>query len=161
MTKQLKKLLVLGVGNILLTDEGIGVHAVHELLKEDWPDTVTFMDGGTFTQDIFYLFQDYDTILVLDIVKGEQEPGTIYRLTEADLRQDKKQTLSLHDIDLLDSLAMSEMQGHKPELFVLGIEPETLGWNMQLSATLEKLFPSFLKLAREEIQKLLALKNDR
>ena len=151
----MKKLLVLGVGNTLLTDEGIGVHAVHELLKEEWPEDVTLMDGGTFTQDIFYLFQDYETILVLDIVKGGREPGTIYRLTEKDLRQDKSQTLSLHDIDLLDSLAMSKMQGHKPELFVLGIEPAALGWDMKLSPQLEKLFPSFLELTRQEIRKLL------
>ncbi|MFH1154179.1 MAG: hydrogenase maturation protease, partial [Pseudomonadota bacterium] len=96
----MKKLLVLGVGNILLSDEGIGVHAVHELLKETWPEDVEFIDGGTFTQDIFYLFNEYELVLVLDIVRAGHEPGTVYRLSEQDLRQDEKHCLSLHDIDL-------------------------------------------------------------
>ncbi|ACN14279.1 HyaD1 [Desulforapulum autotrophicum HRM2] len=152
----MKKLLVLGVGNILLTDEGIGVHAVHELMKEEWPGDVEFIDGGTFTQDIFYLFQDYEIILVLDIVKGGKTPGTIYRLAESDLRKDESQTLSLHDIDLLDSLSMTELMGHRPELHVLGIEPETLSWSMEMSPRFKQLFPDFLKIARQEIKRLLA-----
>jgi hydrogenase maturation protease len=151
----MKKLLVLGVGNILLMDEGIGVHAVHELMKETWPADVDFIDGGTFTQDIFYLFQEYEIILVLDIVKAGKEPGTIYRLDESDLRKDESQTLSLHDIDLLDSLSMTELMGHKPELHVLGIEPKDLGWDMELTPTLKKLFPQYLEIARQEIQRLL------
>jgi len=151
----MKKLLVLGVGNILLMDEGIGVHAVHELMKETWPDDVDFIDGGTFTQDIFYLFREYETILVLDIVKAGKAPGTIYRLSESDLRKDESQTLSLHDIDLLDSLSMTELMGHKPELHVLGIEPKDLDWDMELTPTLKKLFPKYLEITRQEIQRLL------
>ncbi len=151
----MKKLLVLGVGNILLMDEGIGVHAVHELMEETWPEDVDFIDGGTFTQDIFYLFQEYEIILVLDIVKAGKEPGTIYRLDEDDLRKDESQTLSLHDIDLLDSLSMTELMGHKPELHVLGIEPEKLDWDMELTPTLKKRFPYYLEITRREIQRLL------
>jgi len=151
----MKKLLVLGVGNILLMDEGIGVHAVHELMKETWPDDIDFIDGGTFTQDIFYLFQEYEIILVLDIVKAGKEPGTIYRLDESDLRKDESQTLSLHDIDLLDSLSMTELMGHKPELHVLGIEPKDLDWDMELTPTLKKLFPQYLEITRQEVQRLL------
>jgi len=152
----MKKLLVLGVGNILLMDEGIGVHAVHELMKETWPDDVDFIDGGTFTQDIFYLFREYETILVLDIVKAGKAPGTIYRLSESDLRKDESQTLSLHDIDLLDSLSMTELMGHKPELHVIGVEPEKLDWDMEMTPTLQKLFPQYLEIVRQEVRRLLA-----
>ena len=77
------------------------------------------MDGATFTQDIFYVFQEYEKVLVLDCVKGGGEPGTVYRLTEEHLRNNKEQRLSLHDIDLLDSLKMAELIGNKPELLVL------------------------------------------
>jgi len=151
----MKKLLVLGVGNILMMDEGIGVHAVHELLKEEWPEEMDLIDGGTFTQDIFYLFVEYEKILVLDIVIGGQTAGTIYRLTENDLRQNQKQTLSLHDIDLLDSISMARMTGKQPELHVLGIEPETINWNMGLTPTLARLFPHYLEIARQEIRNML------
>ncbi|MEA1966705.1 MAG: NiFeSe hydrogenase maturation protease [Thermodesulfobacteriota bacterium] len=151
----MKKLLVLGVGNTLLMDEGIGVHAVHELLKEEWPKDVEFIDGGTFTQDIFYLFQEYEKILVLDIVRADKEPGTIYDLKEDDLRKDEKQPLSLHDIDLLDSLGMAKLTGSNPELFVLGIEPETINWGTELTPTLQKFFPAYLEAARRKIPKLM------
>ncbi len=150
-----KKLLVLGVGNILLMDEGVGVYAVQELGKEDWPEHVDFVDGGTFTQDIFYLFEKYDHVLVLDAVRGGQEPGTIYRLKENDLIENKDQSLSLHDIDLLDSLNMAELLGKRPTLTVIGIEPEKFDWEMKLTPTLKKAFPEFLEVIRQEIYNIL------
>jgi hydrogenase maturation protease len=153
----MKKLLVLGVGNILMTDDGIGVHAVHELLKETerWGPAVDFIDGGTFTQDIFYLFEAYENILVLDIVRAGQPAGTIFLLAEDDLRKDEKQMLSLHDIDLLDSLAMARMRGHSPRLQVIGIQPEKIDWGTALTPTLALALPAFLDTARKQIAAIL------
>jgi hydrogenase maturation protease len=151
----MQKLLVLGVGNILLMDEGIGVYAVRELLKEEWPENVTLLDGGTFTQDMFYLYQDFDRLLVLDVVRAGKPSGTIYRLTEEDLVQNEDQSLSLHDIDLLDSLRMAELLGNRPQLLVIGIEPETIDWDMKLTPTLEKVFPKYLDTVRQEIRTIL------
>ena len=160
----MKNLLVLGVGNILMMDEGIGVHAVHELIKEKekWPkDQVEFIDGGTFTQDIFYLFMAFEKILVLDIVMAGNPPGTIYRLSESDLRHNQKQTLSLHDIDLLDSLSMAELaSGKKANLQVLGIEPEKIDWGTTLTPTLKEKFPHYVTLARQEVNALLHENNN-
>jgi len=155
----MKKLLVLGVGNILLMDEGIGVHAINEFWKEkeDWDESLLdFIDGGTFTQDIFYLFEEYEKILVLDIVRANQEPGTIFSLEEDQLRKDKKQMLSLHDIDLLDSLGMAEMRGHRPYLRVIGIEPDTIDWGLEMTPPLVKAFPDYLRVVRKHIKELLA-----
>ena len=155
---EMKKLLVLGVGNILMMDEGIGVHAVHEFWKEkeDFDDTlVDFIDGGTFTQDIFYLFEEYEQVLVLDIVRAGHEPGTIYSLDEGDLIQNEKQMLSLHDVDLLDSLDMAQMRGHRPTIKIVGIEPEKIDWGTQMTPVIVKAFPAFMKVARKHIEKLL------
>jgi len=155
----MKKLLVLGVGNTLLMDEGIGVHAINEFWKEkeDWDESlVDFVDGGTFTQDIFYLFEEYEQILVLDIVRADHEPGTIYSLEEDQLRKDEKQMLSLHDIDLLDSLGMAEMRGHRPYLRVVGIEPKTIDWGTELTPPLAEAFPGYIKVVRKHIKELLA-----
>lgn len=156
----MKKLLVLGVGNILMQDEGIGVHAVNEFRqeKELWKNRdVDFIDGGTFTQDIFYLFETYENILVLDIVRANQTPGTIFCLEEDQLRKNKKQMLSLHDIDLLDSLAMAEMRGHKPYLRVVGIEPATIDWGTELTPPLAAALPAYLNIARKHIHEILGL----
>ncbi len=155
----MKKLLVLGVGNTLLMDEGIGVHAIYELWKEkeDWDETlVDFIDGGTFTQDLFYLFEEYENILVLDIVRADHEPGTIFSLEEDQLRKEEKQMLSLHDVDLLDSLGMAQMRGHRPYLRVIGIEPKQIDWGTELTPTLAKAFPSFLEVTRKHIKEILA-----
>lgn len=154
----MKKLLVLGVGNILMQDEGFGVHVINAFWKEKeiWKDAdVDFIDGGTFTQDIFYLFEAYEKVLVLDIVRANQTPGTIFILEEHQLRQDKKQMLSLHDIDLLDSLGMAEMRGHRPYLRVVGIEPATIDWGTQLTPPLAAAFHDYLKIVQQQIIKLL------
>lgn len=151
-----KFLLVLGIGNTLLTDEGIGVHAVNTLRGEQWPDGVHFVDGGTFTQDLFHLFLGYQHLLVLDVVKGGRAPGTLYRLSEEDLVQDESQRLSLHDIDLLDSLRMAEMLGTRPRLQVIGVEPlDFTTWSMELTPELSAVLPKFLELARREIRAIL------
>ena len=137
----MKQLLVLGVGNILMMDEGIGVHAIYEFLKEKDqfdPEKVDFIDGGTFTQDIFFLFEQYEKILVLDVVRAGKEPGTIFSLDEADLVQNEKQVLSLHDIDLLDSLDMAQMRGHRPALKIVGIQPQKIDWGTEMTPVLQK-----------------------
>jgi len=155
----MKKLLVLGVGNTLLMDEGIGVHAIYEFWKEkeNWDETlVDFIDGGTFTQDLFYLFEEYENILVLDIVRADHEPGTIFSLEEDQLRKEEKQMLSLHDVDLLDSLGMAQVRGHRPYLRVIGIEPKQIDWGTELTPTLAKAFPSFLEITRKHIKEILA-----
>ncbi len=154
----MKKLLVLGVGNILMMDEGIGVHAIHQFWeeKENFDDTlVDFIDGGTFTQDLFYLFEEYEHILVLDIVRAGHPPGTIYSMDEDDLVKNQSQALSLHDVDLLDSLGMARMRGHAPILKVVGIEPEKIDWGTEMTETLTIKLPSFMEVARKHIKKLL------
>jgi len=157
-TNEMKKLLVLGVGNILMTDEGAGVHAIHEFwkIKEKFDETlVDFIDGGTFTQDIFYIFEAYEQVLVLDIVRAGHAPGTIYSLNEDDLVKNEKQMLSLHDVDLLDSLDMAEMRGHRPQLKVVGIEPDKIDWGTQMTPALCKAFPAFMEVSKKQIEKLL------
>lgn len=152
-TLRMTKLLVLGVGNMLLTDDGVGVFAAQALQQEAWPPNVTVMEAGTFTHDIFYLFEGYDAVLVLDIVHCGGAPGTIYRFTETELVQNEKQRLSLHDIDLIDSLNMAEMLHKKrPNLLVLGMEPaDFTSWNIGLSPAVQDRFDAFLQAARAEI----------
>ncbi len=154
-----KYLLVLGVGNILLTDEGIGVHAVNDLSKEDWPEGVEFLDGGTCTQDMYYLFHGYEHLLVLDVVHGGKEPGTLFLLDEQDLVQNEKQRLSLHDIDLLDSLKMADLTGKRPVLRIVGIQPKDMTtWSMEMTDDLKAVFPKFKDLVRQEIRRIIALR---
>lgn len=154
----MNKLLVLGIGNMLLTDDGVGVFAAQELMRETWPSQVTIREGGTFTHDIFYTFENYSHILVLDVVHAGREPGSIYRLEEDALVKNEKQRLSIHDIDLLDSVRMAELYFKKrAQLWVLGVEPaDYTTWNIGLSPAVESVFPEYLVRARREIQDWLA-----
>ncbi len=152
------KLLVLGIGNLLLTDDGLGIHAALELMKEKMPENVTVMEAGTFTHDVFYLFEEYSHVLVLDILHAGKEPGTIYRLTEKELTQNKEQRMSIHDIDLIDSVNMAELLYKKrPELFILGMEPlDYTTWSMELSPVIKDKLPTFIEQAKVEVQNILS-----
>ncbi len=152
------KLLVLGIGNLLLTDDGLGIHAALELMKEKMPENVSVMEAGTFTHDVFYLFEEYSHVLVLDILHAGKEPGTIYRLTEKELTQNKEQRMSIHDIDLIDSVNMAELLYKKrPELFILGMEPfDYTTWSMELSPIIKDKLPTFIEQAKVEVQNILS-----
>ena len=151
----MKTLLVLGIGNILLKDEGAGIYCMQELKKKAWPENVTFVDGGIFTQDFFCMFEKFSYLLVLDAVKGGKKPGTLYRLKAGDLVETRKNNISLHGIGLLDSLKMAELLGNKISFTVVGVEPEEIFWEKGLTKTLEEAFPDFVELAAREINKIL------
>lgn len=151
------KLLVLGIGNLLLTDDGVGVWAARKLMEEVWPQGVVIREAGTFTQDIFYTFGDVERLLVLDVVHAGGRPGSFYLLEEEELVGQESRRLSIHDIDLLDSLRMAERYfGRKPALRVLGMEPQDYTtWKIGLSPALEERFPGYLETARAEIARWL------
>lgn len=120
----MKRILVLGVGNILYTDEGLGVRAV-TLLDEGYAfsENVTLMDGGTLGTRLMDPIMESDVLIVADAVLGSGEPGSIYRLTGEDLRKSLAFKNSMHQTDLVDTLIQCEILGHRPEAVVIGMEP--------------------------------------
>ena len=118
------RILLLGVGNILYTDEGLGVHAVR-LLQEGWTfsDNVELMDGGTLGKLLMAPIMDCDELIVLDAVLGGEKPGSIYRLEDEGLRKSLGFRDSQHQVDLVDTLISCELIGNRPETVVIGMEP--------------------------------------
>jgi hydrogenase maturation protease len=124
VTKQTKRILVLGVGNVLYTDEGIGVRAVEELEQEYiFSENVTVMDGGTLGARLIPPIMDCDFLIVVDAVLSEGAPGDVYRLTGDDLRKSLAFKDSMHDADLCDTLVQCDLMGNKPEAVIIGMEP--------------------------------------
>lgn len=120
-----KRILVLGVGNVLYTDEGIGVRMAEELQsKYEFSDNVTVMDGGTLGTRLMGPIMESDYLIVCDAVLGDGPPGSIYRLTGDDLRQSLAFKNSMHDTDLVDTLIYCELAGNRPEAVIIGMEPE-------------------------------------
>lgn len=132
-------ILVLGVGNILFTDEGIGVRAVElALSRYQFPRGVTLLDGGTLGMGLMGALMDCDLVIVLDAVLGGGEPGAIYRLTGDDLRKSVSFRDSMHQTDLVDTLIYCDLAGHRPDAVVLGMEPadyQTMGTELSSVAT--------------------------
>ncbi|WP_027191089.1 HyaD/HybD family hydrogenase maturation endopeptidase [Fundidesulfovibrio putealis] len=119
-----RRILVLGVGNILYTDEGVGVRCVEKLEKEyEFSDNVTLVDGGTLGMRLMDYLLHCDTAIILDAVLGGQEPGTIYRCTGDDLRKSIAFKDSMHQSDLVDSLVYCDLMGNRPDAVVIGIQP--------------------------------------
>ncbi|MHC1702165.1 MAG: HyaD/HybD family hydrogenase maturation endopeptidase [Humidesulfovibrio sp.] len=124
MTDSQKRILVLGVGNILFTDEGIGVSAVDEMARiYDVPDNVTLMDGGTLGTRLMDPIMNCDLLIVVDAVLGDGPAGSVYRLTGEDLRKSLAFKDSMHQTDLVDTLIMCEIVGNRPEAVIIGMEP--------------------------------------
>jgi hydrogenase maturation protease len=137
---------VLGIGNILLRDEGIGCHVAHALEGIPLPD-VKIMDGGT-CPDVLQFLEDADKLIVVDAVKGEGVPGQIYRFHLEDINLERKPFLSLHDLGLVDSLML--MQLWHPdfigidEAVIIGVEPKEVDWGLELSPELQEKMPRII-----------------
>ena len=124
MSETKKRILVLGVGNILFTDEGIGVRAAEEMQRlYDFSDNVTVMDGGTLGTRLMDPILNCDQLIVIDAVLGDGEAGSIYRLTGENLRKSLAFKDSMHQTDLVDTLIMCEIVGNRPEAVIIGMEP--------------------------------------
>lgn len=147
-------ILVLGVGNILYTDEGLGVRVV-ELLQTDYDfsDNVTLLDGGTLGTKLMDPIMSCEKLIVVDAVLGGDEPGSVYRLTGEDLRKSLAFKNSMHQTDLVDTLILCELTGHRPDAVVIGVEPQdyqTL--SVELSATVSEHLPFIAQKVIDEIR---------
>ena len=145
-------ILILGIGNILLKDEGVGVHVVNKLKEMPLPDNVEVLDGGTAGLDLTDFIANRKKVIVIDAVKAGEKPGTIYRLTEKNLNIKPKAIMSFHEIDFLDALHMSEVMGDKPkETIVIGIEPKDMSDGIELSPEIKERIPRIIELVMKEL----------
>jgi len=118
------RILVMGVGNILWTDEGLGVRTIEHLERTyDFSGNVTLYDGGTLGMRLMDPIMNSDLLIIVDAVLGDGQPGDIYRLIGDDLRKSLAFKNSMHQTDLVDTLIYCEIAGHRPEAVVIGVEP--------------------------------------
>lgn len=149
------RILIMGVGNVLLCDEGFGVRAVAYLEEHyDWPENVRFLAGETGGIMLMPEIQSCDLLVVLDVVLGGEAPGTVYLLENDDLRKSLSFRDSMHQTDLLDTLATCELAGHRPEALAFGLQPfDYHSMTMQLSPQAEAMLPTFCRKVVDELQR--------
>jgi len=151
MTK-VQDILILGIGNLLLKDEGVGVHVVKKLKEMPLPANVEVLDGGTAGLDLVDFIEGRKKLIVIDAVNAGKKPGAIYRLTEENLDIKPKAITSFHEIDFLDALHMSEVMNSKPEeIVVIGIEPKDMSGGIELSPEVEERIPKIIEIVMKEV----------
>ncbi len=155
--------VVIGVGNLLLKDEGIGIHALKALQEAGLPSGVRLIDGGT-SPDIIAYARTGDKLIIIDAARAGGKPGTIYRFRPEDLADEKSALASAHELGLLPNLKLMALSGNQPaETVIIGIEPAEIDFGLELSATLQRRLPEIVKAVLKEIGRPPAPidKNDR
>ncbi len=156
------RVLVLGLGNILLKDEGIGVHIAYQLAEQDLPDNVEVIDGGTAGLDILLSQKGSYKLVVIDAMKAGKRAGTIYKARfkaeEKDklnciFSDDKESKISSHQVGLIDALAAAEKINRAPrEIVIIGVEPKQVGYGLELTEEVKQRVPAIINTVLEEIK---------
>lgn len=140
-----KPTLVLGIGNLLMGDEGIGVHAVREMESVRVPEYVRVLDGGTGGFHLLSLFQEFDPIIVIDATMDGQPEGHV-QLRRPKYASDFPRTLSAHDIGLRDLLESAALLAPLPELYLVTVSIRTLqGLSTELSPKIKDAIPTVIQ----------------
>lgn len=149
-----KRILVAGIGNLLFTDEGIGVHIVRELSKKDLPEGVELADVGTATFELGRLMEGKDKVIIIDAIVSNDPPGTMYRFSPDDLKSAKGKSLtSLHHFGVHEALESAAQTGLRPEVVIFGIVPrdyQTPG--TELTSELKESLPAIVEQVLKEIK---------
>jgi len=152
------QILILGVGNLLLSDEGVGVHVAQKMMNMDLPPGVDVLEGGTDGFGLMHVLLQTDRLILVDAVRGGGQPGSIYRFDIEDCPPfpDIYKT-SVHQISILEVINVSGLIGSTPRTTIIGVEPKCLDMGMTLSPEVEAKVPRVIELIEEEIASSLSL----
>ena len=141
---------VLGMGNELLKDEGIGVHVIRRLEETPGLSGVKLVEGGT-SPDVADDVRDVKRLIIVDAAKCGGEPGDVYRMSPEDVQT--QQPSSVHELSMIQMLWQMDMLGRLPEVTIIGVEPKEMDWGMDLSPELAGELPKIVEAVREELDR--------
>ena len=148
--------MVLGVGNLLFTDEGVGIHAVETLLEQyEFSQNVSIEDGGVLGINLLGIISEADELIVVDAIRNGGTPGTLYRLEGDDIPKRILAKNSLHQVDLLEALTLCQALDKVPETVIVGVEPEdieTLG--LELTPPVQEKMGDLIAMVLRELDRL-------
>lgn len=147
----MKDTVIIGIGNILLKDDGVGVHVVKQMEQENPPSNLELVDGGTSTLDTLSYFLAYNKVIIIDSLKAGYEPGTIYKIRPEDINHYQKESLSVHDVQILDVVKMANMLGEFPHVIIFGIEPQEIAFGLEMTETVKNSIPGVIGLVNNEL----------
>jgi hydrogenase maturation protease len=149
------KIMVMGVGNILLSDEGLGVHLLNELTKMSLPENIELLEGGTAGLELVHLIQEIDFLIIVDAINANDEPGSIFRFQPEEINVlPERYEVSFHQVGIMEVLAMASILGHAPQTLIFGIQPKSLEWGLELTPEISKVFPKVIDLLMQEFHSI-------
>jgi hydrogenase maturation protease len=145
--------LILGLGNILFQDEGLGVRAVEHIQQmRALPENVRLLDGGTLGLDLLAYFTAGSRLIILDAIRSQREPGSLLRLEGEEIPAALAQKMSMHQLGLQDLMAASILRGTMPEKVVLwGMVPAQIELGTELSPRCAAALPRLVEAALGEL----------
>ena len=146
--------LILGVGNLLMSDEGVGVHVIQRLVAGyQLPEEVQVLDGGTLGMDLLYYLEGVENLLLVDAVQARKEPGTLVRLEGDEVPAFMAIKISPHQLGVPDMLAAAHLMDVYPQRIVLwGVQPERMEIGLELSQTVASKVDTIIENFLEQLQ---------
>jgi hydrogenase maturation protease len=148
------KILIFGAGNLLLSDEGFGVHAIRYLEEHYlFPDTVELYDGGTLGIMVTHKLEEAERVYVLDVVDAAGEPGDLYRFEKEDIMLDRLPLkMSPHQIGIQEVLFLADMRDTCPQrVSLIGVIPDSLEAGCELTPRLRERVADVARMVVEEL----------
>lgn len=159
METQIKPILIIGIGNILMKDEGAGIHVVERMRSMPLPPYIEVLDGGSETVSLAYILEKRKKVVAVFALKGGGVPGSIYRFTGKDIDEKRKgYHRSIEEQKFTDHLKMTRTLGTEPdEVVIFGIEPEDTGekslrLEIGLSPSIEAKMPEIIEMVMRELK---------
>ena len=150
------KTIVLGLGNLLLGDEGVGIHVVRKLEELELPLDVELVDGGTASFDLLPVLQRADRVIVVDAACAGGPPGSVYRFRlepqTAPLEGEAPTVLSLHQLSFQEVLQAARLLAIDPEIVVIGVEPKRIEPSLDLSPEVKEALPQVIAAVQAELR---------
>lgn len=151
---QSRRIAVLGLGNLIRSDDGVGIHAIHQLLRDRLvPENVELLDGGTLGLQLLPAIEGVTHLLAIDAINTGAAAGSIVRFDISEI-EPLPGTPSVHQIGFSDLLTALRLLERFPEhMILLGVQPEETGWGDKLSGTVHAALPALIAAALDELQR--------
>lgn len=150
-----QRVVILGLGNLLNSDEGVGVHAVR-VMQNEWRarfPSVEFVDGGTLGLNLLPWVENATHLLLLDCISANQPPATLIEMTKDEIPLFAQVKMSIHQLTFQEVLGIAKMRGKLPEhVHLIGVQPASLEISTALSDAVQAQLPNMQKRAELVLQ---------
>ncbi len=148
------KIAIIGIGNILLKDEGVGVRVIQELMDNyTFPTNIQLIDGGTLGPHLLNYIKGFEEIIVIDAIQGGEEPGTLYKFLLDQIPLEVTTKLSTHQVGVLEVLSQVKLLGEQPRVTFIGVEPQDISpWGMELTPFVKDKIPALIEIIFSELE---------